>query len=136
MRSFDTTPSPFIASSPSTPTYSADRARLAQSHPNGCIVSSYDEAKGVVLSWGVTKPHSPLHRRVRLNTDEDWRGFLDSCGKSTADHDDTVQIDLERVLKRCYEVAFYMPPSPSASMRLSPAHVVGAGRDSPTPLLI
>mmetsp|Transcript_58076 Transcript_58076/g.173328 ORF Transcript_58076/g.173328 Transcript_58076/m.173328 type:complete len:150 (-) Transcript_58076:266-715(-) len=131
-------------SSPATPTFSVDRARLAASHPDGKrIVNSYTEARSAMERLAVTTPGSPLRRRVKLDTDEDWKIFIDSSlGKGGCGEERDMNIDLEAVLKRCYEVAFYMPPSPSASTRRTPefsaqTHAAGVpGRGSPTPLTI
>uniref|UniRef100_A0A7R9ZE25 Uncharacterized protein n=1 Tax=Pseudictyota dubia TaxID=2749911 RepID=A0A7R9ZE25_9STRA len=131
-------------SSPTTPTYSGDRARLTASHPDGeILVNSYSEARVAMEGWAVLGPGSPLRRRVKLDTDDDWKNFIDSILAKEIDYDGGVpKIDLEAVLKRCYEVAFYMPPSPSASARRTPEfgaqpHAGGSlGRVSPAPLTI
>ena len=176
-----------------TPTYSADRARLALSHPNSTTVYRYEDARGefetsfastsagrtmhhreqtaqpfcpsdapsfqrhhfsiqyrfcpalplntidAVLTWAVAQPHSPFRRRVSLDTDGQWKAFLDSCchGRDAREEGGDITINLERVLKACYERAFSMPPSPLAGERSSPEFAVrAAGRGSPTPLSI
>lgn len=110
-------PSPSLTS---TPTYSADRAKL----PPNTRVSSIEEAREAASSWDICSSRAL-----------DKRGGIESILSSTSLKSADGSYDLERILKKCYEVAFYMPPSPSAMQR-SPSVPKPSVGSAPPPLTI
>jgi|UniRef100_A0A7S2UQA0 hypothetical protein len=117
-----------------TPSFSADLKRLRESLPNGTVVDSYSEAKAAALKWDIVSCRgSPLRHRLPLQNDEEWATFFKSCRNSDG------RIELETALRKCYDTAFAMPPSPSFSFRLSPANTnqpAANGAGIPSPLAI
>ena len=125
-----TTTSPLIQGRPrsrsfsSTPTFSSDLAKLraVSSTPN-CIVHSYQDAIAIASSFDVlTSRHSPLSRKLKLNSMQDWKDFLNQAtgvvtvndtATADADDDNNVSINLEKLLRHCFDIAYKMPPSPS-----------------------
>mmetsp|Transcript_9403 Transcript_9403/g.20916 ORF Transcript_9403/g.20916 Transcript_9403/m.20916 type:complete len:184 (+) Transcript_9403:228-779(+) len=108
----------------STPTFSMDLSKLKSANNNSTIVSSYQTAIEIASTFDVLGNHSPLCRKVKLETEGDWVDFIDKSGASTkqgtpqsadaADADDgELQINLEKFLRYCFDIAYKMPPSPS-----------------------
>ncbi|KAL7553237.1 hypothetical protein ACHAWF_016494 [Thalassiosira exigua] len=122
-----------------TPTFSSDLAKLRAACP-GCggddsvIVHSYPEAVALVSSTDILGSHSPLKRKVSLDDEEGWKAFIDASGAAATTgggEDPPVSIDLEKLLRHCFDVAFKMPPSPigagSKSLKSSGARVTPDG---------
>mmetsp|Transcript_11492 Transcript_11492/g.23561 ORF Transcript_11492/g.23561 Transcript_11492/m.23561 type:complete len:117 (+) Transcript_11492:4522-4872(+) len=114
-------PSPSLTS---TPTYSADRAKL----PPNTRVSSIEEAREAASGWDICGSRA-LEKRGGIES------ILLASSSSIKSADDDGSYDLERILKKCYEVAFYMPPSPSAMQR-SPSVPKPSVGSAPPPLTI
>ena len=91
-----------------TPTYSSDR-ELLRSNNLTSQVSTVDEAKAALLSLDISND-ATFQRRVK--SDEEWSHLLQSCTSA-----ETSKIDLEVALKKCYSLAFSMPPSPLSKQR-------------------
>jgi len=99
-----------------TPSYSHDLNDLCNNGKK--IVSSFDEAKVEVLKWRVSEC-SALRNRTKLETDSDWTSFIEATPGAVIRGEDgeLKTIDLTVLLKRCYFLAFSMPPSPLVSAR-------------------
>lgn len=97
-----------------TPTYSTDRAILLQNKPNASA-ANVEEAIEALLSLNICND-STFKRRANLESQEDWSTFLESC----VDVSKNV-INLESALKKCYSLAYSMPPSPIAQQRATSA---------------
>lgn len=106
-----------------TPTYSTDRDLLKSLYPDTPSVKSMDEAKEAMSKLTIFD-HSTFKKRVPLDTIEECSAFMESC----RDGDGGVYV-LESLLKKCYSVAFSMPPSPKSG----PRHVRRASTDDSTP---
>mmetsp|Transcript_9390 Transcript_9390/g.13778 ORF Transcript_9390/g.13778 Transcript_9390/m.13778 type:complete len:123 (+) Transcript_9390:59-427(+) len=108
------------ASSPAktTPTYSSDLSKLHTTHPTNQVVHSLAEARDAASQWDVLCSSSPLRHRVKLETDEEWVAFLSDCNEGKASGE--TNINLTMLLKKCYGLAFSMPPSPIAVARRPP----------------
>ncbi|KAL7464192.1 hypothetical protein ACHAXS_009318, partial [Conticribra weissflogii] len=86
----------------------------------GCIVKSYDEAIRIASTFDVlTSQHSPLSRKLKLETFGDWKEFLkvalvakEDAGANDDDNEEEVTIHLEVLLRHCFDIAYKMPPSP------------------------
>ena len=97
-----------------TPTYSADRARL----PGDQKVASIEEARKIASTWDITGSRY-------LTRSADMDDLIGSCS------DENGSVDLGILLKKCYETAFYMPPSPSALSRSPLIGKPGGGNSPP-----
>ena len=109
-------------SSSITPTFSNDRALLL-SHKPSAIASNVEEARSTLSLLGISQD-SAFQRRAGLESVKEWTEFLESCTEET---DKT--INLEAALKKCYSIAYSMPPSPLSQQRTTV-------RDSPEPLTV
>jgi len=117
----------------STPTFSSDLAKLraacsaespsTNNNNKGCIVKSYEEAIRIASTFDVlTSQHSPLSRKLKLETFGDWKEFLkvalvtnDDCRENNdeaKEEEEEVAIHLEKLLRHCFDIAYKMPPSP------------------------
>jgi len=110
----------FVQYSPSTkaivtPTFSKDRELLSNQLKNS-LAESFEEGRRIASQWDVTQCRSFLHRR-KLDTNEDWISLFKSCDAIQREKNGIESIDLEKVLKTCYEIAFAMPPSPTSAYR-------------------
>lgn len=94
-----------------TPTYSTDRDLLKSLYPDTPSVASMDEAKEAMSKLSIFD-HSTFKKRVPLDTIEECSAFMESC----RDENGGVYV-LESLLKKCYSVAFSMPPSPKSGPR-------------------
>ena len=108
-----------------TPTYSTDRATLRQRKPTA-IASTVQEAITILLSLNICND-ATFQKRANLTSQEEWTAFLESSTDPSQD-----VVDLEAALKKCYAMAYSMPPSPMAQNRSSTSVV---GKD-PTPLSV
>uniref|UniRef100_A0A7S2E4F2 Uncharacterized protein n=1 Tax=Helicotheca tamesis TaxID=374047 RepID=A0A7S2E4F2_9STRA len=115
--------SPGSPSHKATPTYSSDLSKLCSAYPDSRVVHSIAEAREAASKWDVLCPSSPLRQRVRLNTDEDWATFMSDCNEGGKPGE--MAINLTDLLKKCYGMAFSMPPSPSALARMAPISMEG-----------
>ena len=114
-----------------TPTFSKDRSTLSQ-FPNSPFASSFEEAQELALKWDVTQCRT-LHHRLKLDTKEDWISLYKSCDAIVNNDDGSQSVNLEKVLKKCYEIAFAMPPSPNLVHRLTPkTQMSGSSLEPPT----
>jgi len=104
----------------STPTFSADKAKI----PATTTVATIEEAREAAAAWDISKVPA-LQKRGGVE------GILQRSDAKNAEG----LYDLESILKKCYHVAFYMPPSPSAHTR-SPALPKPTVGNSPPPLAI
>ncbi len=93
-----------------TPTYSYDRATLLKSRATPSA-SSVEDAIAALLSLNICND-STFKRRSNLKSEEDWAAFLESCIDASSK-----SINLEAALKKCYALAYSMPPSPVAQHR-------------------
>jgi hypothetical protein len=108
-----------------TPTYSIDRAVLLNHYPNK-TASTLAEVRSAVALWAISGD-ATFQRRAALNSDESWAEFTRSC---IVPGSTTNQIDLEALLKKCYQVAYTMPSSPMIQARLiSPKNSADVGND-------
>jgi hypothetical protein len=93
-------------------------------------VHSYAEAIAVASTFDVLGPNSPLSRKLNLSGEAEWIEFLSKSGAVVATRGggeeggdgSVVSINLERLLRHCFDVAFKLPSSaalPSASHRRS-----------------
>jgi hypothetical protein len=113
-----------------TPAYSTDRSLLFSHYPGVCVVSSLEEAKSAVSKLAIFDD-TTFQRRVTLETDADWSGFVDSC----RDIQDPNAYNLELLLKKCYTSAYSMPVSPSSVLKPQKS-ANSSPRSSPTALAI
>eukprot|EP01083_Nonionella_stella_P069653 185806_1 len=104
-----------------TPTFSTDRTVLL-SHKPCSLASSVDEAKAALSVLEICND-AAFQRRAKLDTVEEWTEFLASCTDSNN------EINLESALKKCYALAYSMPPSP-------PSHNRSGIKDAPEPLSV
>lgn len=98
-----------------TPSYSSDRSRLEALSP-GSIAHSFDEARRIIASLDISKS-GPVRIRVKLQTDTDWMNLMHAAHAVTQE-EQTVEIDLKKVLDHLYDLAFCIPilsSSPSRS---------------------
>ena len=139
----------------STPTFSSDLAKLRAATGSGGtsgIVHSYRDAIAIASTWDVLGPHSPLKRKVKLETEEDWKEFFqvavikndgDSAtsgaitqGQQQAASNEAeveVSIQLEKLLRHCFDVAYKMPISPSSKvLKASHARSASVGGSPPS----
>ena len=105
-----------------TPTYSTDRTVLLSSNPSA-LASSTEDAITALLALNICND-STFKRRAKLESLEEWTVFLESCTDSSKN-----MINLESALKKCYSLAYSMPPSPFSQRRHS-------GMQEPTPLSV
>ena len=74
-------------------------------------------------TFDVLGPNSPLSRKLKLAGEAEWIEFLSKSGAVTqGDDGSVVSINLERLLRHCFDVAFKLPSSaalPSTSHRRS-----------------
>ena len=105
-----------------TPTYSTDRTVLLSSNPSA-LASSTEDAITALLALNICND-STFKRRAKLESLEEWTIFLESCTDSSKN-----MINLESALKKCYSLAYSMPPSPFSQRRHS-------GMQEPTPLSV
>lgn len=104
-----------------TPTYSTDLALLNVYNPTP-IVSTLEEAVSALSALEICK-NTTFKKRVSLESAQEWSDFLQSCTDSNNN------INLEAALKKCYSLAYSMPPSPSFQART-------AVQDAPQPLAV
>ncbi len=117
----------------STPTFSSDLAKLksACTGENGTVVNSYTEAIAIASTFDVLGSNSPLSRKLTLNDEADWIEFMNKSGAVSGSSEENA-INLEKLLRYCFDIAFKLPPSPSSkAMRRS-----ASKSNSPTPLQI
>ena len=95
----------------STPTFSSDLAKL-KGATNSTIVHSYAEAIAIASSFDVLGPNSPLNRKVALSNESDWIDFITKANAVVTDGGG-VAINLDKLLRYCFDIAYKMPPSPS-----------------------
>jgi len=99
-----------------TPTYSTDRDILVKCFPSTSeyVASSLTEAKTIFSQWGISND-STFQRRVKgVDTDTAWIEFVRSCIMVGS----TTNVDMNSLLRKCYTVAFSMPPSPVSHARI------------------
>ena len=101
-----------------TPTFSRDRSTLSE-QLQGSNAIGYEQAKQVASEWDVVRCRTFLHRQ-KLDTNEDWISLYESCNSIEHSGDGSITINMEKVLKKCYEIAFAMPPSPNSTFREQP----------------
>mmetsp|Transcript_24512 Transcript_24512/g.28367 ORF Transcript_24512/g.28367 Transcript_24512/m.28367 type:complete len:119 (+) Transcript_24512:91-447(+) len=109
-----------------TPTFSSDRSLLL-SHIPSATVSTVEEAKDALAILEIFRDNA-FQRRVKLDTNEEWSEFLESCVDSSRPN----LINLESALKKCYAATYSMPPSPVAHNRSNSA----GSQDGPLPLTV
>ena len=101
-----------------TPTFSKDRAIVQENSTNPCR-ASFDEACKIAAKWDVI--HCPLLRNreeLRFGSESSWHSLFEFCDALSIEQGDGKKIvDLNKVLRKCYEIAFSMPPSPTLSTR-------------------
>lgn len=114
-----------------TPTYSTDRDLLKSLYPNTASVKTTQEAKEAMSKLTIFE-HSTFKKRVPLDTIEECSSFMESCRDEI--HGEYV---LDNLLKKCYTVAFSMPPSPKSSVRhvrkASSTSIENSSSPPPTP---
>ena len=94
-------------------------------------MNSYSEAITIASTFDVLGSNSPLSRKLTLNNEADWIEFMSKSGAVSGSSGD-VAINLEKLLRYCFDIAFKLPPSPSSKVtRRSASH-----SNSPTPLQI
>ncbi|KAL7521256.1 hypothetical protein ACHAWX_005929 [Stephanocyclus meneghinianus] len=123
----------------STPTFSSDLAKLRcacqnivnsdapdEGNNNNCnaanIVTSYSRAIEIASTFDVLGCHSPLTRKIKLESERDWIELItgSGCVAEAASNENTsndmttvgLTIDLEKFLRYCFDIAYKMPPSP------------------------
>ncbi|KAL3782063.1 hypothetical protein HJC23_006291 [Cyclotella cryptica] len=154
----------------STPTFSSDLAKLRaacqnvtnndtpdEGNGNNCnaanTVTSYSRAIEIASTFDVLGCHSPLTRKVKLESEGDWIEFMtgSGCVAESASNENSIndlttvalKIDLEKFLRYCFDIAYKMPPSPSTRAKnhvRSVSHsgipvTTGAGRRGSPPEL-
>ena len=100
----------------STPTYSSDLAKL-KSACSTSIVHSYSDAIAIASTFDVLGSNSPLSRRLTLTTESDWIEFITKSG-AAAGVGETLSINLEKLLRHCFDIAYKMPSSPSTKKHM------------------
>lgn len=119
-----------------TPTFSSDLAKLKKRAvgDGSTTVHSYPEAIKIASTFDVlgTTNNSPLNRKLKLSGESDWIEFMKSSGAvvasaSASGDGGSVDINLEKLLRYCFDIAFKMPPSPTPREKKAA---------SPTPLQI
>eukprot|EP00581_Thalassiosira_minuscula_P010970 CAMPEP_0183714316 /NCGR_PEP_ID=MMETSP0737-20130205/8874_1 /TAXON_ID=385413 /ORGANISM="Thalassiosira miniscula, Strain CCMP1093" /LENGTH=140 /DNA_ID=CAMNT_0025943223 /DNA_START=163 /DNA_END=585 /DNA_ORIENTATION=+ len=97
-----------------TPTFSSDLAKLKSACSDaGSIVHSYTDAIAIASQFDVLGSNSPLSRKLSLTNETDWIEFMNKSGAVVNGGSDEVSINLEKLLRHCFDTAFKMPPSPS-----------------------
>lgn len=106
------------------PSFSKDRNKLPEKNSdNKHIVIGFSNGRREAEKWAVVQC-SVFQRRLgnTLSSDEEWLSLFQSSDAILSPDDtlaagDAMVIDLEVVLKKCYSIAFSMPPSPSFQIR-------------------
>ena len=114
----------------STPTFSSDLAKLKSSLPQSpspssspCTVSSYKEAIAIASTFDVLGNNSTLTPKLKLTSEDDWIDFFQKSG-AVDTTSSGVNVNMEKFLRYCFDMAYKMPPSPSN--RVLREHVRGA----------
>ena len=113
----------------STPTYSSDLAKLKGACSTS-IVHSYSDAIAIASTFDVLGSNSPLSRRLALTTESDWIEFIKKSGAASVGTGETLSINLEKLLRHCFDIAYKMPSSPSTKKHMRAA----SGGVPPLPL--
>mmetsp|Transcript_5440 Transcript_5440/g.11459 ORF Transcript_5440/g.11459 Transcript_5440/m.11459 type:complete len:140 (+) Transcript_5440:90-509(+) len=123
----------------STPTFSSDLAKLKSSLPQSpsssspCTVSSYKEAIAIASTFDVLGNNSTLTPKLKLTSEDDWIDFFQKSGAvdtTTSTTNGGVNVNMEKFLRYCFDMAYKMPPSPSN--RVLREHVRGASGTVPS----
>mmetsp|Transcript_18136 Transcript_18136/g.26950 ORF Transcript_18136/g.26950 Transcript_18136/m.26950 type:complete len:135 (-) Transcript_18136:1665-2069(-) len=118
----------------STPTFSSDLAKLKSSLPQSpsspCTVSSYKEAIAIASTFDVLGNNSTLTPKLKLTSEDDWIDFFQKSGAVDTTNEDGVNVNMEKFLRYCFDMAYKMPPSPSN--RVLREHVRGASGTVPS----
>mmetsp|Transcript_17443 Transcript_17443/g.26570 ORF Transcript_17443/g.26570 Transcript_17443/m.26570 type:complete len:140 (+) Transcript_17443:93-512(+) len=123
----------------STPTFSSDLAKLKSSLPQSpssssspCTVSSYKEAIAIASTFDVLGNNSTLTPKLKLTSEDDWIDFFQKSGAvdTTTSTTNEVNVNMEKFLRYCFDMAYKMPPSPSN--RVLREHVRGASGTVPS----
>ena len=71
------------------------------------------EAVAVATTFDILGLNSPLSRRLDLLKEDDWIDFMNQSGsvKHSGGDGQQISIDLEKLLRHCFDIAFKMPPS-------------------------
>ena len=118
----------------STPTFSSDLAKLksslpqSPSSPSPCTVSSYKEAIAIASTFDVLGNNSTLTPKLKLTSEDDWIDFFQKSG-AVDTTSSGVNVNMEKFLRYCFDMAYKMPPSPSN--RVLREHVRGASGTLP-----
>jgi len=121
----------------STPTFSSDLAKLKSSLPQSpssssspCTVSSYKEAIAIASTFDVLGNNSTLTPKLKLTSEDDWIDFFQKSGAVDTTTSSGVNVNMEKFLRYCFDMAYKMPPSPSN--RVLREHVRGASGTVPS----
>ncbi|KAL3780168.1 hypothetical protein ACHAW5_010526 [Stephanodiscus triporus] len=105
-----------------TPAFSSDLAKLrAACAAPGSVVRSYAEAIAIASKFDVLGPNSPLSRKLKLAGEGEWIEFIEKSGAVVVRSSDecgdenVIAINLEKLLRHCFDVAFKVPPSAALS---------------------
>ena len=84
-------------------------AKLKSACPNSTIVS-VEKAIAIASTFDVLGSNSPLSRKISLTSESDWISFMKNLN---AVEEDSLSINLTKLLRNLYDTAYKMPPSPS-----------------------
>jgi hypothetical protein len=98
-------------------------------------VHSYAEAISIASKFDVLGPNSPLSRKLKLSGEGDWIEFIFNSGAVVHDYDGVaLSINLEKLLRHCFDVAFKLPPSAALSTAATTHRRSASGRVVPSSL--
>ena len=95
----------------STPTFSSDLAKLQSS---SLTVQNYSDAIALASTFDVLGNNSALTPKLKLSSDDDWIQLFQKSGAvKTSSKGELEQVNMEKFLRYCFDIAYKMPPSPS-----------------------